>query len=87
MFAAILEGLSEQLNFKSVTYKKNSFENLENPASDLSMAVLVKLIHRPIPYNLDEVRIINCKIAPKAVQMFLEEIQGSNIRRLSLVKT
>jgi len=36
---------------------------------------------------LDEVRIINCKIGPKAVQMFLEEMQGSNIRRLSLVKT
>ena len=48
--------------------------------------MLIKLIHRPIPYNLDEVRLINCKIAPQAVQYFIQEINGSNLRKLSLVK-
>ena len=38
MFAAILEGLSEQQNFKSVTYKKNSFENLDAPLSNMALA-------------------------------------------------
>ena len=74
MFAAILEGLSDQSNFKSVTYKKNSFENLEEPLSHLTVSALIKLAKRPVPYNLDEIRIIDCKISPAAVQFFLEEI-------------
>ena len=57
MLAAILEGLREQVNFKSVTYKRNIMDQL-------SVRALVKLAHRPVPHNLDEVRIINCRITP-----------------------
>ena len=74
MFAAILNGLVDQFNFKSVTYKQNSFENLEDPISHWSITALIKLAKRQVPFNLDEIRIINCKINPAGVQYFLEEI-------------
>ena len=38
MFSAILEGLLEQQNFKSITYKNNSFENHENSTIFLIMS-------------------------------------------------
>jgi hypothetical protein len=56
MLAAILDGLREQANFKSVTYKRNSL-------GPLSVRALSVLISRTRPCNLDEVRIINCKIS------------------------
>jgi hypothetical protein len=79
MLAAMLEGLHEQHNFKALTYKKNSL-------GIKSVEQLAKLIKRQRPFNLDEVRIINCKISSAASQMLLEEIQGTNLRRLALVK-
>jgi hypothetical protein len=79
MLAAILDGLYEQHNFKSVTYKRNTLGNL-------SVKALARLINRTRPSNLDEVRIINCKISTASSQLLLEEIQGSKLRRLALVK-
>lgn len=67
MLAAILEGLQEQLNFKSLTYKKNSL-------GMKSVNQIAALIKRHQPCNLDEVRIVNCKISSAASQKLLEEI-------------
>lgn len=80
MFAAILEGLVEQTHFKSITYKKNSLDHL-------SIDLILQMVHRPLPHNLDELRIINCRISPGAIKRLVENITQSNLRRLSLVKT
>ena len=79
MLAALLDGLKEQVNFKSVTYKKNSL-------GPLSVKALSVLINRTRPSNLDELRIINCKISTASSELLLESIQGSQLRRLALVK-
>ena len=78
MFAAILEGLAEQTNFKAVTYKKNQLDSL-------SVRCLLRLLARPLPHNLDELRIINCRISTAALHTLMSGITQSNIRRLSLV--
>ena len=46
MFSAILNGLLDQFNFKSVTYKQNSFENLEDTVGNWSLTALIKLAKR-----------------------------------------
>jgi len=81
MLAAILGGLQEQSKFKAITYKKNSLDLV-------SIRSLIKLVQRPMPGNLDVLRIINCRMSQQAVEELVTEIQGanSNIRRLSLVK-
>jgi hypothetical protein len=79
MFAAILEGLVEQTHFKSITYKANALDQL-------SVACILKMIARPMPSNLDELRIINCRISPPAIKLLVENITRSNLRRLALVK-
>lgn len=78
MFAAILEGLAEQTNFKAVTYKKNSLDAL-------SVQGLLRLMARPLPHNLDELRIINCRVTTAALNTLMDGIIQSNLRRLSLV--
>jgi hypothetical protein len=79
MFAAILEGLVEQTHFKAITYKANALDHL-------SITCILKMIERPMPSNLDELRIINCKISPAAIKQLVENITRSNLRKLSLVK-
>ena len=39
-----------------------------------------------MPENVDEVRIVNCKITSNAISSLLSQIQGSNILKLGLVK-
>lgn len=79
MFSLILRGLTEQECFKSITYKHNHIDLL-------SFEIIIKMIKRPMPYNLDQLRVVNCRIGPKAIQTFLPQINDSNLRRLSLVK-
>ena len=52
----------------------------------LSCRAIIRLIERPMPHNLDELRIVNCHIKPSLVQELLEEIVDSKLRRLALVK-
>ena len=39
-----------------------------------------------MPSNLDELRIINCRISSAAIKLLVENITRSNLRRLALVK-
>jgi len=80
MLSHMLEGLQEQSNFKAFTYKKNSL-------NEKSVRQIVKLLCREMPFNLDELRIINCTISPYATQLLLEDVPETSLRRLSLVKT
>ena len=80
MFALILQGLLDQQCFKSITYKRNQL-GLK------SLDLIVKMIKRPMPQNLDQLKIVNCRLNPKAIQTFLPQIHDSNLRKLSLVKT
>ena len=80
MLSHMLEGLQEQSNFKAFTYKFNVL-------GEKSVRQIVKLITREMPFNLDELRVINCKISPYATQMLLEDVPDTSLRRLSLVKT
>jgi ribosome assembly protein YihI (activator of Der GTPase) len=53
MLSNILEGLKNQENFKSLTYKKSKF-------GDKSIDLIIELMSKPMPSNLDELRIVNC---------------------------
>ena len=78
-FSYILKGLTDQYNFKSMTYKKNKLDIK-------SVECILKLISRHVPQNLDELRIVNCAISTKAMTLLLDNLPGTNLRKLSLVK-
>lgn len=79
MLAVILAGLLDQHEFKSFTYKKNQLDTL-------SVGVLVKLLKRPVPFNLDELRLIDCKIKAMPIQTLQFHLATAPLRRLALVK-
>jgi Ran GTPase-activating protein (RanGAP) involved in mRNA processing and transport len=79
MLAKILTGLLEQREFKAFTCKKNQFDLK-------STAILIKLLRRPFPQNLHELRIISCTVRPQAMTSLLECIPETQLRRLTLVK-
>jgi len=58
-FAAILRGLAQLNDFKSITYKRNVFD-------ELSLQEIVPLLHKRLPNHLEELRLIDCTI-PKAI--------------------
>jgi hypothetical protein len=79
-FAEMLEGLSRLLDIKSIIYVKNEF--------------LMKCVEqiepiftfRNIPYHLEELRLINCKISHNALTGLLNIFQNRNyLKRVGLV--
>ena len=56
-FAVLLEGLNRQLHIKCIVTKHNEF-------GEHSLLQVKKLMIRKKPANLDELRIIHCKISP-----------------------
>lgn len=78
MLAILLKGLLKQLGFKALTCKKS---NLDVQA----ISVIVELLQRPFPQNLEELRIINCKVKPVVIEKLLAPIPDTRLRRLALV--
>jgi len=79
-FARVLEGLAEQHGFKTLCYKKNDL-------GPRSVAAILALVRRPLPHNLDELRIVNCRVSASAIQTLLQGLPSTNLRKLTLVKT
>lgn len=78
--AAVLEGLHRLQDIKSITYNKNEF----GMKSAEALKIIVGL--RYIPYHLEELRLVNCKISPQAMNVFLDVLEERNyIKRLALV--
>jgi Ran GTPase-activating protein (RanGAP) involved in mRNA processing and transport len=79
-FAAVLEGLHKLQDIKSITYNKNEF----GLKSAEALKIIVGL--RYIPYHLEELRLVNCKISPQSMSVFLDVLEDRNyIKRLALV--
>ena len=65
---------------KSLVYKQNEF-------GMKTMEYLRPFMVRPMPNQMDELRIINCKMGLGAINMLLNcLIEKSYIRKLALVK-
>ena len=52
-FSHILEGLAKLKDFKSIIYKMNAF-------SDLSLEKLRPILLKRLPFQLDEIKLIDC---------------------------
>jgi hypothetical protein len=79
-FAVMLEGLSRLLDIKSIIYVKNEFllKSVEQIEPILTF--------RNIPYHLEELRLINCKISQNALTGLLNILHNRNyLKRLGLV--
>lgn len=80
MTSFILEGLYQQDEFKSIIISRNSLD-------DKCAEILRSLLKRGFPKNLEELRLINCKIQLRSVEVVLRSIRETpNLRKLGLVK-
>ena len=66
-FAEILEGMSKLRDFKSLIYKCNTI-NLH------SLDVLKPVLAKRLPYNLEEIKLIDCKVSPGMISKLLESL-------------
>ena len=79
-FAALLEGLGRLHDIKSIVYVKNEF--LMKSVEQIEPI----LTFRNIPYHLEELRLVNCKISSNALTALLNIFPSRNyIKRLGLV--
>ncbi len=73
----LLEGVAQQDDFKSIVIIKNAVD--ENSAS-----VIGEVLKRPFPKNLEELRIVNCKVSPVSTIKLLNAVNESQLKKLSL---
>ena len=79
-FADMLEGLSRLLDIKSIIYVKNEF--LMKSVEQIEPI----LTFRNIPYHLEELRLLNCKISQNALTSLLNIFHNRNyLKRVGLV--
>lgn len=64
-FADILEGLQSLKDFKSIIYRMNTF-------GDLSLAKIRPLMVKRIPYNLNELKLIDCQMTGSHVSRLID---------------
>lgn len=65
-FANLLGGLNRLQDIKSIIYIKNDF------GLKCVDVITPMLTYRTIPYHLEELRIVNCKINSQTINAFLE---------------
>jgi Leucine-rich repeat (LRR) protein len=66
---------------KSIVYRRNDFQRL-------SIERIIPLLARKKPQNLEELRIVGCRIGPAITHDLVQELlNGTNLSKLSLVKT
>jgi Ran GTPase-activating protein (RanGAP) involved in mRNA processing and transport len=66
-FSAILRGLAQLTDFKSIIYKRNVFD-------EDSLAAIIPLLHKRLPNHLEELRLIDCTIPKSICQDLVIEI-------------
>jgi hypothetical protein len=64
---------------KSIVYKLNEFQRA-------SLSAIRPFILRRKPMNLEELRIVNCKIGPSITHDLISELMDGTVAKLSLVK-
>lgn len=59
---------------------------IRNNVDEQSVQLITDIMERPMPKNLDELRIINSKISPVSIHKILSTLEcgNSHLRRLSL---
>lgn len=79
-FAAILSGVSNHDDFKSIVYTRNGFDQK-------SLMAMKPLFKKKIPYHLSELRIADCKMSSKIYASLVSTIyQGCQLVKLALVQ-
>lgn len=79
-FGKILTSIEKNLtDFKSIIYKKNSFNKL-------SLSAISPLLKREVPYHLEELKLIDIKISSDITNELFELLRiKSSINKLALV--
>lgn len=80
-FSHILEGIERLHDIKAIVYNNN---NEFGVASALALGPLIK--GKMMPYHLEELRLVNCKISQKALNLVFDALLDRNfVKKLSLV--
>ena len=75
----ILEGLAKLNDFKSIIYKMNGINSR-------SIENLAPLLQKRLPHHLEELKIIDCKMAGSLIEQLMTTImKQSQLRKLALV--
>ena len=78
--AILLDGFATMRDLKALIYKNNTL-------NALSIEKLSPLLDRRAPNHLQELQIIDCKMTPTLVELFMDQlIRSSRLRKLNLVK-
>jgi len=78
--AKLLKGMQSLDHVKAIIYKNNDFQQL-------SLSALSPLLTRRKPNNLEELRLVSCRIGGCITHGLIEELlNGSNIKKLGLVQ-
>ena len=76
-FSDILSGLACLKDFKSIIYRMNTF-------GDLSLAKMRPLMEKRIPYNLEELKLIDCQMTGSHVSRLIELLIETDCQLRSL---
>ena len=79
-FSHILEGLAKLKDFKSIIYKMNAF-------SDLSLEKLRPILLKRLPFQLDEIKLIDCQMNGSHICKLMDSLLETNsqLSKLALV--
>jgi len=77
VLSELLQGIASQDDFKSIIIIKNTVD-------EASASILIEMLKRPFPKNLEELRIVNCKISPVSTHKLLQAVSESQLKKLSL---
>lgn len=64
VLSELLQGIASQDDFKSIIIIKNTVD-------EASTSILIEILKRQFPKNLEELRIVNCKISPVSTYKIL----------------
>ena len=78
-FAEIIQGMSKLRDFKSLIYIKSA-------VNFASLAALKPVLEKRLPFNLEELKLIDCKISAAQIFKLMEDLlESSQIKKLALV--
>ena len=79
-FSHILEGLAKLKDFKSIIYKMNAI-------SDLSLEKLRPMLLKRLPFQLDEIKLIDCQMNGSHICKLMDSLLETNsqLSKLALV--
>lgn len=78
--ATILEGVAKMIDFKALTYNKNT----------MSLGAIERLhpiFERSLPHHFEELCLIDCKMTPSLIESLMDALQlKQRVRKFALVK-